>query len=148
MWVWFLCSFLKLASLHCPPIMCIHVHNFHTCTPTTKVPISLIFRFPREVVVSETWNNEERNCAQLYSLKSWNDWVVPICPACSVFLLFLPFSKTWLTFLSFSFFPLYQVRSYILCLYSFEGHFMFVLFCFFNIYLFIYLVALGLSCGR
>lgn len=46
--------FSHLLSLNFPPIMCIVVHNFHTCTLTTKVLVSLTFRFPRGVVVSET----------------------------------------------------------------------------------------------
>lgn len=99
--------FSDLPSLNSPPIMCIVVHNFRTCTPTTKVPVSLTFRFPGGVVVSETWNSEERSCLQSHWPKLWHDWVVPVCSAYCMFLLFLPsFKKNLIGFFCHSIFSL------------------------------------------
>ena len=117
--------FSDLLSLNFPPMMCIVAHNFHTCTPTTKVFVSLTFRFPRGVVVSETWNSEERNCFQLFMLTKVVKWLSSSYMSSLFHVSSFPafFQKTLdRLFLSFNFFPLYQIRSYILCLCPFESY--------------------------
>lgn len=106
MWVWFHCSvFSELAALNFPPVLCTHIHNFHICSSTTKVPISLIFKDFLEGLAFQ-------------KLKQWGEELCPVVLTEVVKRLASSYlySQFWisfflafylkLTFLSFNCFPL------------------------------------------
>lgn len=127
--VWFSCSlFSELASLHFLPLICTPIQNFHTHTPATTFPMSQIFwDFLEGSVLRKHWTMRMGSCLVVLSKAvTWLSGSYLSSQYCgSSFPAFFFFFNWWIFGgggRSFTLCPLFQVRSYILCLYSFESH--------------------------